>query len=160
MEIVPPAVLEHLGRQIGIPPPRVASIRAFYRRRRTLFDHQESSRKALGRGPLNDHAERGLTAYLRREAATAYDVTELMTRARTWLVGKHYVLPRERDIRRQAVAARRHQEQRLFSAIEVAAPLSARQDWLAKLAEPREPDQTTHLEWLSATPATLSARAL
>jgi TnpA family transposase len=69
VEIVPPAVLEHLGRQIGAPPPRVASIRAFYRRRRTLFDHQESARQALERGPLNDHAERGLTAYLRREAA-------------------------------------------------------------------------------------------
>ena len=107
VEIVPPAVLEHLGRQIGAPPPRVASIRAFYRRRRTLFDHQEAARQALGRGPLNDHAERGLTAYLRREAAAAYDVTELMTRARTWLVGRHYVLPRERDIRRQALAARK-----------------------------------------------------
>jgi TnpA family transposase len=66
VEIVPPAVLEHLGRQVGVPPPRVASIRAFYHRRRTLFDHQESARQALGRSPLNDHAERGLTAYLRR----------------------------------------------------------------------------------------------
>jgi TnpA family transposase len=160
VEIVPPAVLEHLGRQIGAPPPRVASIRAFYRRRRTLFDHQESARQALGRGPLNDHAERGLTAYLRREAAAAYDVTELMTRARNWLVGRHYILPRERDIRRQALAARRHQEQRIYAAIEAAAPLSVRQDWLAKLAESRDPDQITHLEWLSATPATRSAKAL
>jgi len=157
---VPPAVLEHLGRQIGAPPPRVASIRAFYRRRRTLFDHQESARQALGRGPLNDHAERGLTAYLRREAAAAYDVTELMTRARIWLVGRNYVLPRERDIRRQALAARRHQEQRIYSAIEAAAPLSLRQDWVAKLAEAREHDQITHLEWLSVTPATRSAKAL
>ena len=81
-----------------VPPPRVASIRAFYRRRRTLFEHQESARQALGRGPLNDHAERGLTAYLRREAAAASDVSELVTPARTWLVGRHYVLPRDRDI--------------------------------------------------------------
>lgn len=160
VEIVPPAVLEHLGRQIGAPPPRVASIRAFYRRRRTLFDHQESARQALGRGPLNDHAERGLTAHLRREAAAAYDVTELMTRARTWLVGRRYILPRERDIRRQAIAARRHQEQRIFSTIEAAAPLSVRRDWVAKLAEVRELEQVTHLEWLRATPATRSARAL
>jgi TnpA family transposase len=160
VDIVPPAVLEHLGRQIGAPPPRVASIRAFYRRRRTLFDHQESARQALGRGPLNDHAERGLTAYLRREAAAAYDVSELMTRARAWLVGRHYVLPRERDIRRQVVAARRHQEQRIFTAIEVAVPSSLRQDWAPKLAETREAERTTHLEWLTATPATRGARAL
>ena len=69
-------------------------------------------------------------------------------------------LPRERDIRRQALAARRHQEQRIFSAIEAVAPLSVRQDWLAKLAEAREPEQIAHLEWLSATPATRSVRAL
>jgi TnpA family transposase len=160
VEIVPSAVLEHLGRQIGAPAPRIASIRAFYRRRRTLFDHQESARQALGRGTLNDHAERGLTAYLRREAVAAYDVTELMTRARIWLVGRHYVLPRERDIRRHAIAARRHQEQRIFSAIEAAASLSVRQDWAPKLAETRELDQITHLEWLIATPATRGARAL
>jgi len=37
---------------------------------------------------------------------------------------------------------------------------SMRQDWLAKLAEAHEPDQTTHLEWLSVTPVTRRARAL
>jgi len=160
VEIVPPAVLEYLGQQVAAPAPRIASIRAFYRRRRTLFDHQDAARQALGRGPLNDHAERGLTAYLRREAITTYDVTDLMIRARTWLVEHSYILPRERDLRRLAVAALRHQEQRLFSAISAAVPEAMRQAWVAKLAETREPDQITHLEWLGATPATRSTRSL
>jgi len=160
VEIVPPAVLEHLGQQVAAPAPRIASIRAFYRRRRTLFDHQDAARQALGRGPLNDHAERGLTAYLRREAITTYDVTDLMMRSRTWLVERSYILPRERDLRRLAVAALRHQEQRLFSAISAAVPEATRQALVAKLAETREPDQITNLEWLGATPATRSTRSL
>ena len=35
VELVPPAVLAHLGAVCGREPPRIASIRAFYRRRRT-----------------------------------------------------------------------------------------------------------------------------
>jgi len=48
VEIVPPAVLEHLGRQIGGPPPRVASNRAFYLRR-SRFTPRSSSRRCSPR---------------------------------------------------------------------------------------------------------------
>ena len=44
VELVPPDVLSHLGRVIECEPPRIASIRAFYRRRRTLFEHQAAAR--------------------------------------------------------------------------------------------------------------------
>jgi hypothetical protein len=98
VEIIPTAVLGHLGRQLGCAPPRIASIRALYRRRRTLFDHQ---------------------AYLRREAAAVFDNVELMTRSRSWLVDHDYLVLRERDIRRLVGAARRHQEQKLWVGGEV-----------------------------------------
>src|SRR4051794_28013335 len=39
-QILPVPVLEHLGAQLGLTPPRLASIRGLYRRKRTLFDHQ------------------------------------------------------------------------------------------------------------------------
>lgn len=42
VEMIPPLVLAHLGVELGIAPPRLASIRALYRRRRTLFEHQEA----------------------------------------------------------------------------------------------------------------------
>jgi Domain of unknown function (DUF4158) len=111
VEIIPAAVLDHLGHQLACPPPRIASIRAFYRRRRTLFDHQAAALKVLDRGELSPHAERGLVAYLRREAAAVFDHAELMARARAWLVEHRYLLLRERDIRRLVNAARRHHEQ-------------------------------------------------
>jgi hypothetical protein len=34
VELIPPAILDHLGRQLDCVPPRIASLRAFYRRRR------------------------------------------------------------------------------------------------------------------------------
>jgi len=117
VEIIPPGVLEHLGRQLGCAPPRIASIRALYRRRRTLFDHQAAALSALGRTEPSEHAERGLVAYLRREAAAVFDNAELLARSRSWLVDHDYLLRRERDIRRLVSTARRHQEKTLFKAI-------------------------------------------
>jgi hypothetical protein len=112
VELIPPAILDHLGRQLDCVPPRIASLRAFYRRRRrTLFEHHASALRLLGRTELIPHAERGLVAYLRREAAAVFDHAELIARARSWLVEHHYLLLRERDIRRLVIAARRHYEQ-------------------------------------------------
>src|SRR6476646_6069526 len=65
VELIPPQILNHLGRQVDCPAPRIASIRAFYRRRRrTRFEHHATALRLLGRGELIPHAERGLVAYL------------------------------------------------------------------------------------------------
>jgi len=159
VEIIPVAVLQHLGHQLACPPPWIASIRAFYRRRRTLFDHQAAALRALGRIELSPHAERGLVAYLRREAAAVFDHAELMARARSWLVEHHYLLLRERDIRRLVNAARRHHEQVLFRAITAAVP-TERDSWLLRLLAPIDGTATSHLEWLGDVPATRSTRSL
>jgi TnpA family transposase len=159
VEIIPAAVLDHLGRQLACPPPRIASIRAFYRRRRTLFDHQATALQALGRAELTPHAERGLVAYLRREAAAVFDQAELMARARAWLVEHRYLLRRERDIKRLANAARRHHEQALFRTI-AAAVRSERESWLPCLLAPLDGTAMSHLEWLGVMPSGRSAESL
>lgn len=159
VEIVPPAVLEHLGRQLGVPAPRIASIRALYRRRRTLFHHQAAAVQALGRTDLPGHAERALTAHLRREAATVFDLAELMARARTWLVEHHYLLPRERDLRSHAVAARRHREAALTAHIAVVAGQESSR-WVEQLLAPVEAESMPHLEWLRVTPSGRATRSL
>src|SRR5271155_5453741 len=152
VEIIPTGVLEHLGLQLGCAPPRIASIRALYRRRRTLFDHQAAALHTLGRTEPSEHAERGLVAYLRREAAAAFDNVELMTRSRSWLVDHDYLVLREREIRRLIGAARRHQEQALFKIIAaVAGP--DREAWLPRLLAPIEDGGISHLEWLGAVPS-------
>ena len=115
VELAPSAVLSHIGVVIGCTPPRIASIRALYRRRRTLFDHQSQARQLLGRREISDHGMRGLTGYLRREAISVYDVADLSDRARVWLVDHGYLLPRERQIRRMVVRSLRHQESQATS---------------------------------------------
>lgn len=159
VEIIPVAVLQHLGHQLACPPPRIASIRALYRRHRTLFDHQATALRVLGRVELTPHAERGLVAYLRREATAVFDHAELMARARSWLVEHHYLLLRERDLRRLVNAARRHHEQVLLRAITAAVP-TERDSWLSRLLAPIAGTAMSHLEWLGAVPATRSARSL
>jgi Domain of unknown function (DUF4158) len=48
VELIPPEILDHLGRQLDCVPPRIASIRAFYRRRRrTLFERHVSALRLL-----------------------------------------------------------------------------------------------------------------
>jgi len=160
VELIPPQILDHLGRQVDCAAPRIASIRAFYRRRhRTLFKHHASALRLLRRSELTPHAERGLVAYLRREAAAVFDDAELMARARSWLVEHDYLLLRERHIRRLAIAARRHQQQALFKLIAAAMP-AERDLWVPRLLAPVEEGGISRREWLDAVPSSRSAQSL
>jgi hypothetical protein len=91
VELVPPAVLAHLGQVIGCVAPRIASIRALYRRRRTLFEHQSAARTLLRRRELPEHGLRGLTGFLRREAKDLHNGTDLAAKARVWLIDHGYL---------------------------------------------------------------------
>jgi TnpA family transposase len=160
VELIPPAILDHLGRHLDCVPPRIASVRAFYRRRRrTLFEHHEAALRLLGRTVASPHAERGLVAYLRREAAAVFDQADLVARARIWLVEHHYLLLRERDIRRLVIAARRHHEQALFKTIAAAVP-AERETWVSRLLAPVEGGRISHFEWLGAVPSSKGAKGL
>jgi len=108
VELVPAAVLAHLGQVVGCAPPHIASIRAFYRRRRTLFEHQAAARTLLRRRDVPEHGLRGLTGYLRREAIGLYNGADLAAKARVWLIDHDYLLLTERELRRQAIRALRY----------------------------------------------------
>jgi len=45
---VPPALWRHLGAQLELTTPDLASLRVMYRRPRTLFQHQELARTTFG----------------------------------------------------------------------------------------------------------------
>ncbi len=160
VERIPADILAHLGRQLGCEPPRIASIRAFYaRRRRTLFEHYAAALHLLGRSELTPHAERELVAYLRREAAAVFDHADLMASVRSWLIEHHYLMLRERDVRRHVTAARRHHEQALFKAVVTAVP-SQRGTWVPRLLEVIEDGEISHLEWLGAVPSSKATKGL
>ena len=47
-EMVPRSLLTHLGRELEIEVPTITSVRALYRRRATLFEHQRWADETLG----------------------------------------------------------------------------------------------------------------
>ena len=160
VERIPAEILDRLGRQLDCTPPRIASIRAFYRRRRrTLFEHHAAALRLLGRRELTSHAERGFVAYIRREATAVFDQVDLMACARTWLVEHDYLLLRERDIRRHVIAARRNHEHLLFKVIAAIVP-SEREDWVPRLLGLIEGGEVSHLEWLGAVPSSRATKGL
>ena len=49
LQRVPTELLQHLGKQLAVPAPNIATLRAIYRRRRsTLFEHQTWAISHLG----------------------------------------------------------------------------------------------------------------
>lgn len=96
--VIPKYVLEHLGVQLHIIVPDIASIRALYQCSRTLFDHQNFAAKVLGFSELTDHAERGLTDYLRRSVVNSFRGETLALLARVWLYEHRYLMSRVRRV--------------------------------------------------------------
>jgi hypothetical protein len=93
-----------------------------------------------------------LTAFLRREAIGIYDSTDLATKARVWLIDPGYLLPTEREIRRQTIRALRYQENVLFETIVAATDEARREAWSSRLLEPAPDGEVTRLEWLWTPP--------
>ena len=160
VELVPSAVLAHLGQVVGCTPPHIASIRAFYRRRRTLFEHQAAARTLLRRRDVPEHGLRGLTGYLRREAIGLYNGADLAAKARVWLIDHDYLLLTERELRRQAIRALRYQEAVLVDAIRAATDKTQRDAWPRQLLEPVPGGEGTRLEWLWTPPTRKQASEL
>jgi hypothetical protein len=62
VELIPPQILDHLGRQVDCVAPRIGSIQAFYRRRhRTLCEHHATALR-LERCALPQYLPRRLEA--------------------------------------------------------------------------------------------------
>ena len=60
--VIPVALWRHLGNELGIAAPEVASLRAMYERGRTLFDHQQVACTVLGFQWMSEHQRRSLEA--------------------------------------------------------------------------------------------------
>ena len=67
VRVVPVSLWTHLGKELGVRAPELASLKALYGRRSTLFEHQQLAQQTLGfRGA---HQNRAFVQVLRDEAA-------------------------------------------------------------------------------------------
>jgi TnpA family transposase len=159
VQMIPQEVLGFLGDQIGIPAPRLASIRALYRRRRTLFEHQAAAKQALGLRDLPEHAERSLSGYLRREAGERHAIADLVTAARGWLADHLYLQLPSRRLKSLAVAARRHHHAQLLALIDSQVGTKQAGSWTEQLMETVD-NGKARMDWLRDGPASRKSRGL
>ena len=69
--IVPAALWHHLGTQIGVTAPELASLKAMYTHSRTREEHQSVACRLLGIAPVSEHQRRALDSVVTRYAAKA-----------------------------------------------------------------------------------------
>ena len=159
VRMVPPALWRHLGEPFNVIAPDLASLRAMYRRRRTLFEHQDVACATLDFHPSTEPQRRALVRVLRDELSRTADRQRLLGFARRWLYEHRMLVPRERDLRVMIRKAVRSQESALARSIyDTVDPLPLA-EWYATLTRPRD-DGTTTQTWLWAAPAKHSTRQI
>ena len=78
IRVVPVALWRHLGKELGIDAPEVASLRTLYGREKTLFDHQQVAYTAMGFRWMSEHQRRSLVRELRDEVSRCADRDQLL----------------------------------------------------------------------------------
>lgn len=152
VQVVPPALLRYLGRALSVPAPSITSLRAIYKRRATLYEHQQWAKQFLGLRAPEEKETKELSAVLGAQAGEVTSIDELVTLANNWLFDRKLLLPSTRavtDMAREAFLGVERDALRIIRAKIDAETLEACRK---HLFEPREKDGPTVLEWLKAAP--------
>jgi len=156
---VPAALLRHLGRELDLATPDLASLRALYARGRTLFDHQQQACKCLGFSWMTEHQRRALIRVLRDEVSHCADRERLLIHARQWLYDHRLLILHDRVMRGLVATAWVELEQATAVAIRASVAASTLKRWSAALDSPR-PDGQHVQNWLWSAPAKHSSRQI
>ena len=157
--IVPPALWRHLGSELDIEAPELASLRALYGRGRTLFDHQQVACEALGFRWMSEHQRRALVRLLGDEVSRCADRDQLLVFARHWLYEHRLLIVHDRAIRTLIAAALVHLEAETAAQIRTEVQPGVLQRWCQAVAQPHTTGQTRQ-SWLWAPPAKHSTRQI
>lgn len=156
---VPPTLWRHLGNELGIDAPEIASLRALYGRGRTLFDHQQVACDALGFRWMSEHQRRALVRLLSDEVSRCADREQLLVFARRWLYEHRLLIVHDRAIRALVAAALVQLEAKTAILIRAEIGPSTLERWRRTIAEPHSTRQI-HQSWLWAAPAKHSTRQI
>lgn len=159
VQMIPPAVLACVAGQLGQTAPQLTSIRALYRRRRTLHDHQEVARSVLGLRVLGEHGRRKLKAHLRKIVLVQVVQRDLVREARRWLdhnrclqLGERTLLDVAREVRRDFETGLRARLSQIIGDV----PATR---WVDALRADASPG-VSRLEWLRAGPKSKRPKGL
>jgi TnpA family transposase len=157
--IAPASLWRHLGTELGVANPEIASLKAMYRRARTLLEHQQMACNYLGVKRMREHQRRALVRVLRDEVQRSGDSDQLLVFARTWLYRHKLLIPHARALRAIVAAALVAFESATNQSIAEAVPSDLLNRWRAVLTAARSDGQTTQ-SWLWAAPAKHSTRQM
>ncbi len=152
VDLIPAQVLVCAARHAGMAAPQIATLRAIYRRRMTLFAHQKIAATTVGLKPYSDQASRHVTGFLRRQAGSVISRNELIRDARLWLYDHGYMLPRQRTLERLAAAAQTHALNRLKQDIVDQIHPVKPTNWASELAGVGPNEGESLLDWLRGAP--------
>ncbi|MBL8517565.1 MAG: Tn3 family transposase [Burkholderiales bacterium] len=152
VKVIPSAVLRHVAKQLELPPITIASLRAIYKRRQSLFDHQQWAIDALKFSRPNSKQLPWLLPYLKREAQHATSLDRLVELGKVWLYQHNFISPGDRPIRDYAREAMLHAEQVLLNQIKASVPVDQLINWESAVLAPRGDTGRTNLEWLQQPP--------
>ena len=150
-DTLPIAVLRHLSSELKITTPDLTSLRALYRRRSTLYEHQAWAADLLGFRPFTERRRRVLVTQVRHEAHNAVTIQRLVEFAKRWLYDRRILIPDDRRLRDLARSAYSDTEQTLLEAIHRHIPAQVLESWEEALFKPRRGEMST-LEWLQQPP--------
>jgi len=153
VRILPKNLLEHIGAQLDIEIPTIASVRALYRRLRTRYQHQQWAMKRLGFSPLAPGQRRVLVTRLRQQARSTGDINALVDFARRWLYEQCIIIPSQRTLREWAAGILVEVEHAQYQDVIAAIPESLCMQWLDALYQHHPRYQVQLIDWLKAPPA-------
>jgi TnpA family transposase len=159
VRIVPTVLWRHLGEQLHVAAPDLASLRAMYRRGKTLFEHQQLACEVLGFHWLSEPQRRALVRALRQELARTRDRQRLLVFARRWLYDHQLIIMHERSLRSTIVGATRQYEAALARSIHAGIDSELLERWRQALVTPHETGLSQQ-SWLWAAPAKHSPRQI
>ena len=149
--VLPAKLLAYIGIQLSLPAPTLATLRAMYKRRSTLYEHQAWAIRTLGFTYDTERQRAMLLAAIRKNAVTARSIDTLVDVGNQWLYEHKIIHPGDRPVRDIARRAYAESEESMVNQIHDEIPDAIREGWVAALLQRRE-DGRTSLEWLQLPP--------
>jgi Domain of unknown function (DUF4158) len=149
----------HLGAQLGVASPELASLKGLYAREGTLMEHQRMACDVLEFTWTSEHQCRALVRTARDEVARSGDTDQLMRFARHWLYEHKLLIPPDRALRSIITNALHALERETAEAIKTKVASTRLQSWCESLAASR-PDGQSMQSWWWAAPTKHSVRQI
>jgi len=150
-ERVPKRLWAHIGGQIGVDSPDIASLRSLYTTRaQTLYDHQQVACDVIGFQQMSEHQRRYVVRWL-RETLTGRPDGGVLPELKRWLYEHGILLVADRELKRLVAGAQRDHEAQLTEALISGYGAKRLAEWDAALAANRD-DGTPLQSWLWSAP--------